>query len=141
MGQIQHQNNLFRNALKYLDSAGPGNEHFISQQFLWRFMAFSGFSPELSFCSNCHTEIENRLFFPAGEMEPFCNRCIKGKCPSLSSGARRYLQTTLKLPLSAALKVKLMAESVIALKQVTFQLVQTMVESPLNTIKSGMDIL
>ena len=133
--------NLFRNALKYLDSAVSGSEHYISQQFLWRFMALSGFSPELSVCSNCSVEIENMLFFPAGELAPFCNKCIKGKCSSLSSGARRYLQNTLKLPLSAALKVRLMEESVISLKQVTFQLVQTMVESPLNTIKSGIGIL
>ena len=73
--------------------------------------------------------------------KPFCNKCIKGPCSSLSAGARRYLQNTLKLPLSAALKVRLMEESVISLKQVTFQLVQTMVESPLNTIKAGTGIL
>jgi len=133
--------NLFRNALQYLDSASPGSEHFVSQQFLWRFMTLSGFSPELSVCSNCNVEIENILFFPAGELAPFCNKCIRGKYSSLSSGARRYLQTTLQLPLSAALKVRLMEESVISLKQVTFQLVQTMVDSPLNTIKTGKGIL
>ena len=133
--------NLFRNALKYLDSAAAGSEHFVSQQFLWRFMALSGFSPELSVCSNCSVEIENMLYFPDGELAPFCNKCIRGKYESLSAGARRYLQTTLQLPLSAALKVGLMEESVISLKQVTFQLVQTMVDSPLNTIKTGKGIL
>jgi hypothetical protein len=59
----------------------------------------------------------------------------------LPAGARRYLGSTLKMPLEVAVRIDLEDQSLQAVKEAAYFLVQATLETNLNALKSGVGIL
>ena len=130
---------LLLEALRLLDHGAGEEIAVISVQFLWRFMHLLGLLPDFRDCSRCGRPIgaEETVHFPPGGSAGVCSRCDPGHSPSLPPRACRYLEKTLELPLERAVRVRITPETLGVLKRTTYRLVQDLLESPLNTIRSG----
>jgi DNA repair protein RecO (recombination protein O) len=134
---------LLHDALLLLDRMPEDREGLLTVQFLMRFLELSGHGPELGHCDGC-----NAAFAPAetafvsrqsGALN--CGRCAGADSLPLPGGARAYLERTLRLPLAQAARVGLEAEALAALRRVVFHLVESSLESRLNTLRAGEGIL
>ncbi len=134
---------LFSSSLKALNESREGKEIMVSIQFLFRFLCLMGFSPVLETCSQCASAFKTNepSFFSSRDLSFLCSRCARLKSIILPAGGRRYLAKTSTHSLGKALKVGLEDDSVRALKEVLYQLVQGVLEVNLNSIKSGSGIL
>ncbi len=130
---------LLLDALVQLNQGGGAEPGVISIQFLWRFMQLLGLLPDFGACGRCGRSIGEGepVFFPPGEPTAICGFCDPGGSPALSGRACRYLEKTLELPFRQAVRVRLTPESLAALKRLSYRLVQDLLETSLNTIRSG----
>jgi DNA repair protein RecO (recombination protein O) len=134
---------LLLDALTHLDRGSAEETARISIQFLWRFMHLLGLLPDFESCGWCGNPIEpgEAVFFVPGEATAVCGGCRPEGSLGLSAGAARYLAATLEMPFAQGVRVRLAAESSAALKQASYQLVQGLLETTLNTIRSGAGFL
>ncbi len=130
---------LLLGALRQLDRAAAEEVGAVSVQFLWRFMHLLGLMPDFGDCSRCGREIgdDEAVYFPSGDPAAVCLRCDPGHSQVLPPRARRYLEKTLEMPFDPAVRVRVTPETLGALKQVSYRLVQDLLETSLNTIRSG----
>jgi DNA repair protein RecO (recombination protein O) len=134
---------LLVGALRLLEHAQEAMVTRITCQFLMRFLELVGQQPDLEHCGLCGSAFDA----PAGaylareEELLVCPRCAQPTAPYLPAGSLRYLQSTLKMPLEQAVRVGLEEESLRAVKETVFFLVQAILETRLNAVKSGAGIL
>ena len=134
---------LLVGALRLLERAPETLVTPLTCQFLVRFLELLGQRPDLEHCGLCGSAFDA----PAGaylareEELLVCPRCAQPTAPYLAAGALRYLQSTLKMPLEQAVRIGLEEESLQAVKETVFFLVQAILETSLNAVKSGAGIL
>jgi len=134
---------LLVGALRILETAPESSIAIASCQFLFRFLEILGQRPDLEHCGLCAAEFDGRstAYLSREEHVLVCRRCASPSALSLPAGAVRYLQSTLPLPLEAALRIGLSRESLQALKNAVYYLVQAVLETSLNSLRSGVGIL
>ncbi|MEE8440695.1 MAG: DNA repair protein RecO [Spirochaetia bacterium] len=140
---------LFRSALGELDQRAVSVADLVSVQFIWRFLALSGFQPDLDICacSGEHLAPEESAYYSRSE-DGFCAESHASAEPDTdeqlirwSPGALGYLRHTADLSLSEALRVAPPVAAVPAFKRVLYTIIQDLVEAPLNTIRTGSGII
>ncbi len=140
---------LFRSALAELNQRPVAAADLVSVQFIWRFLGFSGFRPDLNVCA-CSGELlspETSVYYSRTE-DGFCAEShvsaeLDAGEPMIqwSSGALAYLRYTTDLSLAEALRAAPPADAVPAIKRVLYMIIQDLVEAPLNTIRTGSGII
>jgi DNA repair protein RecO (recombination protein O) len=130
-------------ALRLLDRAPDRLVALLSCQYLLRFLDLLGQKPDVEHCGLCASELDlhSGAYLSREEQTLICSRCAQPTAPHLPAGALRYLQSTLGMPLDAAVRVGLEERSVGALKETAYFLVQAVLETKLNAIQSGVGIL
>jgi len=134
---------LLHDALLLLDRLPEEREGLLTVQFLMRFLALSGHAPELDRCDGCHVPFgaSQPAFLSRESAALSCGRCAAADSLVMPAGARAYLEGTLGLPLAQAGRVSLEGEALSRLRKIAFRLVETSLESSLNTLRAGEGIL
>jgi recombinational DNA repair protein (RecF pathway) len=129
--------------LGFLELAPDRLISHLSCQYLFRFLEVLGQRPDLEHCGLCASELDSSSGVYLSREEQFltCSRCTQPNALHLPAGALRYLQSTLKMPLAAAVRVGLEEKSLRALKESAYFLVQAVLETDLNALRSGVGIL
>jgi len=140
---------LLVGSLRLLDGATSATTDLVSVQFLWRFLGVSGSQPDLELCAGCGESIargDDVVYVP--EDHGFCSLahdCSAAPAESVSltwsSGTRMYLRHSANLSLDESVRVSPPPKAGAALKRVLYYMVQDLVETPLNTLKSGAGII
>lgn len=119
-------------------------------RFLWRFIELLGVQPDASFCGCCGKSFFDKKFAP--EMETYYNRneniFICENCAannenlfSLSLQASNYLAATSVLTPAEVRQIRISKEVYNQIKNVVFYLIESNIDSKLNSIETGMGIL
>lgn len=134
---------LLADALRLLAAAPDRLVPLLSIQVLLRFLDLLGQRPDVVHCGLCASELDTRAgaYLSADEQMLVCSQCARPTALHLPAGALRYLQSTLQMPLEAALRIVLEERSLKALKETAYFLVQAVLETNLNSIQSGVGIL
>jgi DNA repair protein RecO (recombination protein O) len=128
---------LFLEVLKNLGKIRDDEADYILIQFFWRFLVITGHRPDLKHCYHCGNVFLEplRIYSLKGIPGFVCKQCRKNDTVQLYPGMIKYLENTEKLPLSQALCYKIAKESEIELKEVLSGVVETCIETPLQSIK------
>jgi DNA repair protein RecO (recombination protein O) len=134
---------LLHDALLLLDRLPEERESLLTVQFLMRFLELSGHRPELEHCDGCHAAFApaETAFLSRETGALSCGRCAAADALPLPAGARAYLERTLVLPLAQAARIGLEGEALAMLRRTAFHLIETSLESRLNTLRAGEGIL
>jgi DNA repair protein RecO (recombination protein O) len=134
---------LLVDSLNLLEHAQPRSITHLTCQYLMRFLNLLGQRPDLEHCGICASgfDTQSGVYLSREERVLVCHRCAKPSALYLPAGAQRYLERTSKLPLEAAVRVGLEDQSLQAVKEAAYFLVQATLETNLNAIKSGVGIL
>jgi DNA repair protein RecO (recombination protein O) len=134
---------LLVGALRLLEQAPDRLVALLSCQYLLRFLDLLGQRPDIEHCGLCASELDVRFgaYLSREEQILICSRCARPAALHLPAGALRYLQSTLGMPLAAAARVGLEEQSLRALKETVYFLVQAVLETNLNAIQSGVGII
>jgi DNA repair protein RecO (recombination protein O) len=134
---------LFLESLAILSEIAAHDMSFLIVQFIYRYLAITGFGPELRICSRCGKILDETtaIFFEAKSREFLCGECSPKPSIPVFPGMIKYLAKTSTLPLSKAMAIRLEKEAVLALKSIMYALIEETLEVPLASIKSGEGIL
>ena len=134
---------LLLDALVWVDRLPPERVVFVTLQFLIRFLALAGYPLDLSSCHDCGRDLalQEPVFAVAGDFNWCCAQCARPGMIEIPAGARRYVEKTQMLPLDRAITIGLQEASLVILKKYLYQLVQGLIGMPLNSLKSGVEIL
>ncbi|UCF98290.1 MAG: DNA repair protein RecO [Spirochaetaceae bacterium] len=134
---------LLVDSLCLLNQAPKRLVTLLNCQYLLRFLEIVGQRPDVERCGLCASELDGLSggYVSQEEQVLVCGRCASPTALHLPAGALRYLQRTLKTPLEAAVRVGLEGQSLEALTQATYFLVQAVLETNLNSLRSGVGIL
>jgi DNA repair protein RecO (recombination protein O) len=134
---------LLVEALLLLEHSSVRQVLLLNCQVLLRFLAILGQRPDLHHCGTCSAELNDSAgaYLSREEHTLVCSRCTRPTALHLPPGALRYLQMTLKMPLEAALRIGLEEQALQDLKASSYFLVQAVLETNLNALKSGVGIL
>jgi DNA repair protein RecO (recombination protein O) len=134
---------LLHDSLLLLDRLPEQRESVLTVQFLMRFLELSGHMPELGHCDGCHAVFEpsEEAYLPRETAVLSCGRCAPADSFRVPAGARAYLLRTLRAPLAQAARVGLETEALASLRKIVFHLVESSLESRLNTLRAGEGIL
>ncbi len=109
-----------------------------------------GFRPPVDSCIGCGSEISPDGIHSYSRLEGgfLCGDCRarpgegqRERVVELDAGAVRYLERTEPLGPRAALRVRLEARSLAALKAIVYDVAERIVDGPLKTIETGRGIL
>lgn len=111
-------------------------------RFLWRYLALLGIQPESSVCCCCGKKIQDGAFFNFAENGFLCRNCAQSKNPlEIPQNGIEYLSAVSVLSPKEARKIPLSRESVSAVKQLVFYLMENACGSELVSLKTGAGIL
>jgi DNA repair protein RecO len=132
-GAGETSNTLFRlfiGCLRLLDASSPEEEPYVTDQFLWRFLALSGYQPDISTCDKCGKRFsaEDPAFYESSANALLCRSCSLSTSLPLTAGALRFLQATEALPLEQAMKIRLDLQSLKHLQEFLFQAIRAVLE-------------
>lgn len=133
---------LLRESLEALDAGSETG--YADLQFQWRYLGHAGFRPDPDLCGACgaHPDPEEPVYHLAGSRGLVCAACAERvRLPriAMSPGARRYLAHTTGLDLPQALRIGLTQPQ--ALRRLSAELVQCILQAPLKTLEAGAGIL
>ncbi len=136
-------NDLFHITLSAMDGLSePSQRDLVIIQFLWRYLTVSGFLSQPGVCSACSRTVpkEESMFLDRHNTALVCSGCLEHGPGSglLYPGARAYLDYTLGLGFSDALKVGLGSEASVKLKILLISMMDLLTEGSLKTIGSSM---
>ena len=134
---------LFVECLECLNTCAEQDEPYILVQFLWRFLSISGFRPDLNLCHECSKNItaSHPLYYEKSLVLFSCGECARDKSSLLNPGIRIYLDKSLHLPVKKALAIKIEKNAIESLKKITYHIVESHLETRLNSLKSGEGII
>lgn len=126
-------------AMESLDSIPEDHIRFVAYQFLLRYIALQGFLPDVDVCNSCGKPIAQSGFayYYRGYGVMVCDQCKRTEMEKLSPGGRAYLHYTSTQPFSRAVMVKADTTTAKELKTVLVAMSEDMVETSLNTLKTG----
>ena len=145
-GEAEAVFSLLALCLRRLDAAREEEVPRLLVQFLWRYLILSGAAPDTAACCGCgrQREASGALVFTRGGGGFFCPACVPhrgGAVLSLSAGALGYLAYSTRVPLENAVSTSPDDASLAALKSVMLFLIEDLAGGPLNSIKTGADVL
>lgn len=125
-----------KNALSVLDACDYRRIDLVVIQFLWRFLAFSGYQPDLGSCSSCGAEVDysEPLFLREEDSSFVCSRCA-GSSFLITGGMRKYLSHTLGMDLGSSMSIGLDQKSLLSMKRILLLMVENLLEVRLNSLK------
>ncbi len=128
---------LFTDCLRALDPASAPQARSVTIQFLWRFLALSGYAPDTSSCDRCGKRLgpEQAAFFEASGSAFLCGGCARPSSIALPAGARRFLAASERLPVAEAVEVRLEGRSFGALEKCLLAAVQSVLEGELKSLR------
>jgi DNA repair protein RecO (recombination protein O) len=128
---------LFLDVLKNLDRVREDESDFILIQFFWRFLVITGHRPDMTHCYHCGILIPDTssIYSMKGIPGFVCKNCKHQDAVELYPGMVKYLGNTEQLPLGQAMCYKMIKESVTVLKAVLSDIIETCIETPLQSIK------
>jgi DNA repair protein RecO (recombination protein O) len=126
---------LFLGCLRLLDSSEPGQEPFVTAQFLWRFLSLCGYQPDTSICEKCGARFprDSTCFYEPSSNAFLCGGCRFSSSILLTAGALRYLEATSALPLETAFAVGLDSDSRFTLQEFLLHAVRAVIEGDLKS--------
>ena len=133
---------LFVQALSALHEANEVQCELVTIQFLLRFFEIIGYPPVIDICERCGRPIhpdEERFVTIAGTVH--CRVCITSESAKLTAGALAYVNHTATLRLDAAMRVNLGNASRTELKTALVRIAQNITEAPLQSVRSGAEII
>ncbi len=127
---------LIERAMTILDRCSINRIDLVVVQFLWRFMVFSGYQPDLERCSSCGRVVDfsKPLFLKENDSSFVCGECSKSQL-MISGGTRRYLSHTIGIDFGSSMTIGLDRMSLLSLKRILLVMIQNLLEVPLNTLK------
>ncbi len=134
---------LFNSALSELDRASSQLLDYIRIQFLSRYISLTGFRADTDECGICGRQIkstEDSHFYNRDSVF-ICGSCADPASLRLSPGGKQYLLHTGKQNFSDSIKIGMGEETTEALKNILMEMIQAIVETPLNTLGQGRDYL
>jgi DNA repair protein RecO (recombination protein O) len=130
-------------ALGLLNTAPDPVVPLLSCQVLLRFLELLGRKPDVEHCGLCASELDLRsgAYLSREEQVLICSGCARPAALHLPPGALRYLQSTARMDLAAATRIRLEQRSLRALKEGVYFLVEALLETSLNVLRSGVGIV
>ncbi|MBN1797935.1 MAG: DNA repair protein RecO [Spirochaetales bacterium] len=134
---------LLLDSLKQIDQGAEAALSYITIQFIWRFLAITGFDLDITTCGLCHKTLDSSqaFYFLLNSTLFVCKNCCKSSRLELMPGVRSYFSKTEKLPLAKAVKITMQTETMLSLKIVLYTCVQALLNAELVSLKTGEDIL
>jgi DNA repair protein RecO (recombination protein O) len=141
-GGGEHSSRLFTlllEALTLLEREGQERISYLTIQFLWHYIITLGFKPTLSHCDSCGKALasEQPAYYYRGDGVMVCEACSTESMQRLSAGGRAYLAYTAQVDFDKAVRVKVNSPVLVELKTFITEMIEEIVENPLNTIQSG----
>ncbi|MFP4364478.1 MAG: DNA repair protein RecO [Spirochaetia bacterium] len=127
---------LMEKGLYTLASTQKESIDFVIIQFIRRYMKILGEEPQFYTCQACGAEADGAdlVYYDSTRGGFYCENCASIRENPLSGGARAYLRQTGRMPFSEAVKVKLDAKSLVNMKHLFFRMIESIIESQLNTL-------
>lgn len=137
--QIHELFHLLVAALQHLNDAQETGALYILIQFLWRYIRLLGFLPPVDHCGKCGKVIETdqAAYYYRREGTFVCRDCCKETDPTLMPGAKAYLLHTTERDMGTVLNVSLDKKALDELKNLLLIMAEEIVETPLNSLKTG----
>ena len=103
----------------------------------------TGYKPDFNYCSQCGRDLAKpgEIYYSEGMNGFVCSHCRNIHAIHLSPGMRRYLEMTEKVDLVKAVCYKVEKKSEKMLIMVLSGIVESCIESPLLSMRSGEGIL
>jgi DNA repair protein RecO (recombination protein O) len=130
---------LLVTTLQLLDGTKEAGALYILIQFLWRYIRMMGFLPPVDQCGKCGKAIETdqTAYYYRREGVFICRECCKEACRKLEPGAKAYLLHTAERDINTVLNVSLDKRGLQELKNLLLVMTEEIVETPLNSLKTG----
>ncbi|MBN2534321.1 MAG: DNA repair protein RecO [Spirochaetales bacterium] len=128
---------LFLSVLQTLGRICDDEADFILIQFFWRFLLITGHRPDFTHCHHCGTSLPTTsgIYSIKGIPGFVCTSCKHPGAIQLNSGMIKYLENTEQLPITQSLCYKIAKESETILKEVLSAIIETCIETPLQSLK------
>ncbi|MDR1932927.1 MAG: DNA repair protein RecO [Spirochaetales bacterium] len=152
-GDAEETFSLLRGSLRLLDGCTEETAARLLAQFIWRYLELAGASPDTDACSGCgrrRAEGEG-LVYRRGAAGFFCPHCAGDSggedrtqgfgTVNLSAGALGYLRYSRGVSLEKAAEAAPDASSFAALKKALLFLAEDLAGGPLNSIRTGSEVL
>jgi len=126
---------LFRDCLAVLEQADSTLRQTVTLQFMWRFLALSGYQPDVGSCESCGAPLGERgARYAAGAHGFRCAACAPSAGTVLPAEALRYLAATPAMGVREAALVPLDDRTRLALREALLGIVQAVLESSLASL-------
>jgi DNA repair protein RecO (recombination protein O) len=134
---------LLLDSFRQIDVSPDERLPYIGIQFIWRFLAYTGFTLDLDTCGLCRKKLDPAapFYFLKNGAVFVCGSCGRSGRLELAPGVRRYFTHTERLPLEAAVKIGMQTDAMQVLKVVLYTCVQTLLNTELVTLKTGEGIV
>jgi len=134
---------LILDVLRLIDVCAEDRLPYIAIQFIWRFLALTGFSPDLNTCGLCRKGLnpDRPFYFLKNGAVFVCGNCGKSTRLELSPGVRRYVANTEHLPPAQAVKIGMQTDAMLVFKVVLYACVEALLNAELVTLKTGEGIV
>lgn len=128
---------LFLDCLRLLDRGDARDTPYVTIQFLWRFLALSGYQLDTSRCDRCGRPYgdSSAAYYDAAANALFCEACSQPSHLHLAAGGLRYLEASASLPLEQAAVIRLNAPALASLRHAILEITQSVLEGELATIR------
>ncbi len=134
---------LLLDSFKQIDASPEDRLPYISIQFIWRFLGYTGFTLDLNTCGLCRKKLDPALpfyFLKSGAVF-VCDSCGKSSRLELAPGVRAYFKHTEGMPLALAVKIAMQTDAMHVLKVVLYACVEGLLNTELITLKTGEGIV
>jgi DNA repair protein RecO (recombination protein O) len=132
---------LMAESLFILNDLKNDHHNLILIQFIWRYLGIAGFQTDLYHCGICSRKVNeaDQLWYHERENQILCAKCkTDSHMLQFSAGGMKYLRHTFSIELKKSMKIGLDYKSADILKRILLDMIQGIVEYPLNTLKKGL---
>lgn len=134
---------LLHDSLVLIDKINENNIQFILIQFLFRFINHSGITFNFKTCPFCDKKLDENssIFYLYTENNFSCGDCVKDPNILIPKGAIKYIEMSSNLDIIKSVNIRLEKESFRVLKTVLLNLIQSLLETRINSLDFLTDIL
>ena len=138
-GDFEATLTLVENTFSCLDAAAAAEIDRVLIQFLWRYLPMAGQYLQLTTCTQCEKTVNkgDPVYFSSIEQSFVCSRCAGSQDEPVPPGCISYIRYTSLLSLKKSVEVSLEGKAERILKGLLIDLVESIVETGLQTLKSG----
>jgi len=134
---------LLLDSFKQINEGTEDLLSYIAIQFIWRFLAVTGFNLDIDTCGLCHNTLNSLqpFYFLLNSALFVCKNCCKSSRIELMPGVRSYFNKTEKLSFGQAAKITMQTDTMRSLKIVLYTCVQALLNTELVSLKTGEGII